>query len=352
MNFLKKNHELPKNNRLFVSKKLSIFFVALLVSSMALLSSFTSKSENFNNQTLNPPSEFEILLNYLESNGDFINSDVSPAYISAAEVKKNLKNSKYLIIDVRSESWFEYGHIKNAKNVKTADLLNYFESKITPADYDKIILVCYSGQSAAYFTSLLRLAGYGNVFNMKWGMSSWRVDFADNSWNKNLKNDFASKLETTDNLKHEKGSSPTLNTGKTEAKDILRERLVKLFAIPYKESIIKSPDVFENPNNYYIINYWNKDKYNSGHIPGAVQYEPNTSLTSANDLLTIPTDKRIAVYGCTGQNAAYVVAYLNLLGYDTGNIAYGANSFMHKELKNIGGDAFSKKQINMYPVIE
>lgn len=333
-------------------RKLSIFFVAILVSSVALFSSFTSRTENSKTFQPNPPGEFETLLNYLESNGNFINSDASPAFISAAEVKKNLKNSKYHIIDVRSESWFDYGHIKNAKNVKTADLLNYFESTIKPADFDKIILVCYSGQSAAYFTGLLRIAGYDNVYNMKWGMSSWRVDFADNSWNKNLKNDFASKLETSENGKPAKGSAPALNTGKTDAKEILRVQLEKLFATPYKESIIKSPDVFTTPGDYYIINYWDNDKYKSGHIPGAVQYQPNTSLSSTSDLLTIPTNKRIAVYGCTGQETAYVVAFLDVLGYDAGNIAYGANSFMHKELKNKKWDAFSKKSINMYPVIE
>ena len=333
-------------------KKLSIFLIAFFISTIALFSSFTSV--NYNDTNPDPPiaNEFDILVKYLEANGNFINSSASPAFIDADEVKKNLKNPKYHIIDVRSETWFEYGHIKNANLVKTTELLSYFDYEIDPAEFDKIILVCYSGQSAAYFTSLLRLAGYDNVYNMKWGMSSWRVDFADNSWNKNLKNDFASKLETTDNPKPAKGSAPVLNTGKTDAKDILRVQLEKLFATPYKESIIKSPDVFKTPANYYVINYWSKDKYGMGHIPGAVQYQPNASLSSTNDLLTIPADKRIAVYDCTGQGTAYVVAYLNLLGYDTGNIAYGANSFMHKELKNLGGDAFSKKQINMYPVVE
>lgn len=333
-------------------RKLSFFLVALLVSTVTLFSSFTSKIENYSSIDSDPPSEFEVLVNYLESNGNFINSDASPAFIDADEVKKNMKNSKYHVIDIRSESWFEYGHLKNAHNVKTTDLLTYFENKIKPADFDKIVLICYSGQSAAYFTSLLRLAGYDNVYNMKWGMSSWRLDFADNSWNKNLKNDYAAKLETTENSKAEKGSLPVLNTGKTDAKEILRVRLEKAFATPYKESIIKSPDVFATPGDYYIVNYWDQEKYNKGHIPGAIRYQPNSSLSSTNSLFTLPTDKRIAVYGCTGQNAAYVVAYLNILGYDTGNIAYGANSFMNKELKTMGGDAFSKKQINMYPVVE
>jgi len=331
-------------------KKLPIYLIALLISTAVFSSSFTSKK--IDSLPINPQDEFEILVDYFETNGNFINSNESPAIIDADDVKKNVKNVKYHVIDIRSESWFEYGHIKGANNVKAADLLTYFETKIAPTDFDKIVLICYSGQSAAYYTGLLRLAGYDNVYNMKWGMSSWRVDFAENSWLKNVKNDFAGKLETTENTKPEKGSHPTLNTGKTEAKEILKVRLEKAFATPYKEYILKVADVFENPTNYYIANYWNQDNYNNGHIPSAVFYQSNTSLASNTDLYTLPIDKKIAVYCSTGQSAAYTVAYLNVLGYDVGNIAYGANSFMNKVLKEKGWDAFSKKEINMYPVIE
>jgi len=333
-------------------KKLTFFLVALLISSAALFSSFTSPNENYSKISLNPPNEFELLLNYLEANGNFINVSDSPAIIPANEVKKNLKNSKYHIIDVRSDSWYDYGHIKNAVNVNTADLLTYFQSKITPGDYDKIVLVCYSGQSAAYFSSLLRLAGYDNVYSMNWGMSSWRVDFAEKSWLKNTTNDYAGKLETSNNPKAEKGSLPTLSTGKTDAKDILKIRLEKAFATPYKESIVKSPLVFENPGEYYIVNYCSNTNYSQGHIPQAINYQPNSSMSSTADLNTLPTDKQILVYGQTGQETAYVVAYLDLLGYDAANLAYGANSFMHSALKDNGGDAFTKKNVNMYPVIE
>ena len=324
-------------------KKSSIFLIAILISATALFSSFTS----LDNSTLNPPDEFETLVSYLETNNNFINGELP--IIMADEVKKNLKNPKYHVIDVRSDSWFDYGHIKNAANVKSADLLTYFGSSINPADFDKIVLVCYSGQSAAYYSSLLRLAGYDNVFSMKWGMSSWREDFADNSWNKNVKNDFATQLETTDNAKPEQWSHPTLSTGKTEAKDILNARLEELFTKPYKDFIVKSPDVFENPSNYYIVNYSSKENYNNGHIPGAINYQP-TSLSTTVSLLTLPTDKQVVVYEATGQKAAYMIAYL--LGYDTGNIAYGENSFMNDVLKEKGLDAFTKKEINMFPVIE
>jgi rhodanese-related sulfurtransferase len=187
---------------------------------------------------------------------------------------------------------------------------------------------------------------------MNWGMSSWRVDFAENSWLKNTKNDFADKVETAVNEKGPKGTLPSLNTGKTEAEAILRARLEELFATPYKESIAKASDIFANPDNYYIIDYNRLDRYEKGHIPKAVQYQPNESLNSSADLLTIPADKKVVVNSTTGQETAYVVAYLDVLGYDASNIAYGANNYMHKTLKENGWGAFTKKEVNMYPVVE
>ena len=324
-------------------KKQSFFVFVTLLILTAFLGSFSAMATS----AIDPPDEFETLVSYLETNNNFINGELP--IIMASEVKDNLKNPKYQIIDIRTKSWFEYGHIKGAANVMAEDLLSYFESKIKPADFDKIVLVCYSGQSAAYYTSLLRMAGYPNIYNMKWGMSSWREDFANNAWNKNITNDFATKLETTENTKKDVNAHPVLKTGKTEGKDILKARLTELFAKPYSDFIIKSADVFENPSNYYIVNYWDQNKC-EGHIPGALHYTPEASL--AKDLLTLPADENILVYEATGQKAAYIVAYLNVLGYNTGNLAYGENSFMNNLLKEKGSDAFTKKEINMYPVIE
>lgn len=333
-------------------KKLSLALLTILLSSIILFSGFKSVNEIQSNPIPSPPNEFEVLLTFLETNRNFINSPAAPALVPASEVKQNLKNEKYHIIDIRSESWFEYGHVKNANNVQPADLLVHFEKSIVPADFDKIVLICYSGQSAAYYSGLLRIAGYDNVHSMNWGMSSWRVDFAENSWLKNTSSDYDAKLETTDNAKADKGAMPSLATGQTEGEAILRARLETAFATPYKESIVKSADVFANPDTYYIVDYNGADRYAKGHIPQAVQYDPNSSLSSVADLYTLPTDKQVVVNGPTGQETAYVIAYLNVLGYKTGNIGYGSNSFMHKTLKDNGWEAFTKKSVNMYPVIE
>ena len=114
-------------------RKLSYLLVLLLLPTALLVSSFTSK---ISTQTIlnYPPNEFETLLTYLEANRNFINTDQAPALIPADEVKKNLKNPKYHIIDIRSASWFEYGHVKNAVNVKPSDLLTHFENNIVPSE--------------------------------------------------------------------------------------------------------------------------------------------------------------------------------------------------------------------------
>ncbi|NLP58218.1 rhodanese-like domain-containing protein [Lutibacter sp. B1] len=328
-------------------KKLTSYLVLLFIAA-TIFSSF----KNTEKQTNEPSSEFELLVQYLEENGNFINSTSAPAIIQPEEIKKNLKNKKYLVLDIRSESWFEYAHIQNAVNIEGSEILNYFETEIDPSKFEKITIVCYSGQSAAYYTSLLRLYGYDNVYNLKWGMSSWNEELAENIWIKNSKSDYVNDLETTANPLPEKGAFPVLETGKTEAKDILKERVKLAFEKPYKEFIVKADSVFQSPSDFYIVNYVDEEKYNFGHIKGAVRYEPSSSLAPTTDLYTLPADKNIVVNCTTGQSAAYVVAYLNVLGYNVSNLAYGSNSYMNSVLTEKGWDGFSTDEIKNYPVIE
>jgi hypothetical protein len=77
---------------------------------------------------------------------------------------------------------------------------------------------------------------------MNWGMSSWRVDFAENSWLKNTSDAFVSKLETTSHEKAMKGATPLISTGKSEGETILRARLEEAFATPYLKDSGYNPD--------------------------------------------------------------------------------------------------------------
>jgi hypothetical protein len=65
----------------------------------------------------------------------------------------------------------------------------------------------------------------------------------------------------------------------------------------------------------------------------------------------LPIDRPIAIYCYTGQNSAFVVAYLRLIGYDAKGLLYGTNSFMNgimveEKIHN----AFTEKMILELPL--
>ena len=120
------------------------------------------------------------LLVYFETLGDFANSTLAPALADADEVNANINN--YLIIDVRDNSDFLAGHIQGAVNIPSDSLFDYMESIISN-NYQKIVVVSKNGHASAYYTCLLRLSGFNNVYTLNFGMASWHIDFADEWFN-------------------------------------------------------------------------------------------------------------------------------------------------------------------------
>lgn len=296
--------------------------------------------------------QFNALISYIENSGDLINNKIVPTMIKPEEVHENL--SQYLVLDIRKHKDFLKGHIEGAKNIKMSELINYFENDIDPSSFPKIVLVCYTGQSAGFATATLRMLGYDNVYDMKWGMSSWDKTFAKTKWLKNIANTYASKLETTANPKATAGAYPKVLTTKTDGYAILRERAIKMLNDGFKKYTVKNEALFTNGANYYIINYWPEALYSKGHIPGAIQYQPKKSLGRATFLNTLPTNKTVVPYCFTGQHSAFVTAYLNLIGYDAKSLLYGANGFMNGLMKERDAKkyhAFSKKKIKGYKFI-
>ena len=76
--------------KLYHEKKHHYFCWYYLFSATVLFSSFISSDNIVNGTNINPPDEFEILLNYLETNNAFVNGESLPI-IMADEVKKNIK---------------------------------------------------------------------------------------------------------------------------------------------------------------------------------------------------------------------------------------------------------------------
>ncbi len=314
----------------------------------------TDGSEQTITKPVQETDETKELMAYLEKNGDYVRSQNFPSMMDASEVHEKMDANIY-IIDLRSSESYEKGHIKGAHRVQFTELANYFKNTIKPSDYERVVLVCYAGQISGYATSLLRLMGYNNVYSMRWGMSSWNKDFAEYSWLDVVSDEYADLLDTITYNRNNAGKLPEIHTGKTTGQEIAQARFDKIFEEGTPEVLISAEEVFEEPEKYYIINYDRRDRYESGHIPGAIRYRPNVTLGYVQEMETIPTDKEVVVYCNTGQNSAFVTAYLRLLGYNVKSLMYGANAFMHekmeKEKKSLSWVPFSKSDIEKYDYV-
>ncbi len=299
--------------------------------------------------------ETTLLLKDLEENGDYVNSQQFPSLIKASIVNENIDKNQ-LVIDIRPSVQYAEGHIKGAVNKKIEDLPSFFETGIKPFEYDKIIVVCEGGQISSYVVSLLRLMGYGNVFAMRWGMSSWNNKYAENGWFKGVSGKFEANLENTTNEKRLAKAMPELETGKTTGEEIGAERFKALFEEGSKNILITADEVFANPQNFFVINLDRKDKYEDGHIPGAVRFKPDETLGFTQEMASIPFDKTVVVYCGTGHNSGFASAYLRLFGYDARTLKYGNNSFMYDKMITqrvaLSWLPFTKEDVNDYEVVK
>jgi rhodanese-related sulfurtransferase len=276
--------------------------------------------------------ESELLAEYLESGNNpagnnYINTYV-PRIISATDLHTLNSAGQVYIVDLRLPGDYDGGHIPNAVNVAASDVVDHLEANDV-SGYDKIALVCYTGQVSNWVNTLVHLSGFTNSYALLWGMASWHSDFA-NPWNSSVSNVYYNLFETTANTKDPEGDLPELMTGYSDAQSILDARITEILAEGFSPATITASLVFDNPSDYYIMNYWPEAEYlDPGHIPGAIQYTPKQDLSLTTALRTLPADKTIAVYGYTGMATSAVVACLRLLGYDAKVILFGANGMIH-----------------------
>lgn len=299
--------------------------------------------------------EAQALLDYLVETGDYVNSRNFPSLIKASIVYEELGKNN-LIIDLRDKELFAKGHIQGAVNVPFSNIPDYMSKTIKPFEYSRIILVCNNGQVSSYATSLLRLMGYGNVFAMRWGMSGWNKQYAADFWLAGISGKYSDKLETSDTPKGVPADFPKMNTGKTTGEEILAARITELFKAGADGVLVTADQVFTSPDNFYAINFERKDKYDAGHIPGAVRYKPAGTLGIKAEMETIPVGKDVVVYCGSGHNSAFATAYLRLFGYDAKTLAYGNNGFMNdkmiKDKEALSWLPFTEAEVGDYPVVK
>lgn len=232
--------------------------------------------------------------------------------------------SSYYIMDIRSATDFANGRIAGAKNVPFANIL----TDAVNAGTKPILVVCYTGQTATYATTLLRMYGYPTTKALKWGMSGWNSTFAA-SWNNAIANPAQGHSNWTSaaapaNMTF---TDPVISSTLTTGDAILKARIESVVAAGFTPATVKATDVLNTPNNYFINNYFSATDYSGfGHINGAYRIQPLT-LAANNHLNINPaSNAKVVTYCYTGQTSAAITAWLRVLGYDAYTLTFGMNA--------------------------
>jgi len=246
----------------------------------------------------------------------------------------------YTIFDLRSAADFAANHIKNAKNVVLKDVITTAET-LGIAKNAKILVVCYTGQTAGQACMALRLLGWENAKVLKWGMAGWNATFKG-PWVNNsgyeipANGDLAvgsANWVTTAAPATGSFAEPSWITPATDGYAILHERVLAVLSAGFSPS--DGSAIIANPANYSIVNYWsNTDYTNLGHFAGAYNIPV---ISFANDLNKgFDPSKEFHIYCWTGQTASMASFWLNVLGYKTKPIGFGANRMIYSTLKDAG----------------
>ena len=291
-------------------KKFTKFLVLLALLPMLFLSS--CKDDNDATGVDNPA--FEALQTYLVDNQMDLNQIISTTENGKFATKTI--DGKY-IIDIRSAEHFAEGHMTGAVNSTLGNILETAKGADKP-----ILVVCYTGQTAARAVVALRLSGYPKAALLKWGMSG---QGNPTPWDSKVGDAALGHANWTTDAPVNPSTypAPVLYTTATEATEILKERVQEMLA--NTDWTVTNDKVLATPENYQINNYFSETDWNGfGHFKGAYRLNPLT--LNGSQVFNLNPSEEVVTYCYTGQTSSIITAYLHVLGYNKAkSLVFGMN---------------------------
>ncbi|RNI15830.1 rhodanese-like domain-containing protein [Methanohalophilus sp. RSK] len=91
--------------------------------------------------------------------------------VSAAEAFNMIETGDIFILDVRTQSEYDNGHLEDSHLIPVSEL----EGRLDEVPSETAILVyCRSGRRSVTASNILLDAGYCDVYNMEAGFNEWR----------------------------------------------------------------------------------------------------------------------------------------------------------------------------------
>ncbi len=222
--------------------------------------------------------------------------------VSEANLKAMIENGDdFTLISARKATDFAEAHIKGAVNIPYG---TSFITNLASVPMDKkVVVYCYSGQTAGQATAAMKLLGYDAV-SLNGGMGTGAS--APNGWT---------------------------NKGYTvESASVVYNGVVNYFANkPDHSYMTKSADIIARVaagDDVVILDIRQPDVYGEGHLKGAVNLPWGTAISE--NLSMIPQDKEVFIYCYSGQTAGQAVMTLNLAGINARSVSYGWNFGLSK----------------------
>ena len=94
--------------------------------------------------------------------------------ITPKEAEAELRSGTAVLIDVRSGSDWQAGHIQDARHLERGDLELEIEDEI-PALDQRIITYCGGGSRSALVAESLQRMGYRDVLSLAGGFRAWQA---------------------------------------------------------------------------------------------------------------------------------------------------------------------------------
>ena len=156
----------------------------------------------------------------------------------------------WTVFDIRGEADFNAGHIKGSVNVALGDVVT--KANELNDNTAKILVVCYSGQTAGRAVMALRLSGFPNAKVSKFGFSAWSDDAAFDKWSSETGNIAVGDANwvSTASPSLPINGFPTWETTATDGAEILAEKVTAMLAV--EGWGVKSDVVLGAPADYSI----------------------------------------------------------------------------------------------------
>jgi len=258
-------------------------------------------------------------------------------------------DTSYQIVDVRSAEHFALGHIDGAINIPFTTIAD--DASLAKLDSTKkLVVVCYTGETASMSTMVWSLLGY-DARALLFGMSGWVADEAivGLPFPSGQAAGYATTTTPTTSNRHYRAPrlsakyASTAAAVKGQTKVYFAKGMSPIMTAEQVNQVVTTRD-----KRYQVISVRETADYATGHIAGA----PNLVWSDiASQTRKLDPKKTIVVYCYTGNLGGEDTMLLNLLGYNTYNMMSGMSAW-NSDTAVGGVVGFDPAKVVGYPVVK